>query len=80
MDILPFYQNSKTDSAKNQMGAVCHARPTAYKISEAASLLRMSEKSVRRQIDKGTLRRCKKFGRVLIPCKDVDTFFDRTAA
>ena len=49
-----------------------------YTLAEAAKALRMSEKSVRRQIDKGTLRRCKKFGRVLIPANDVDTFFDRT--
>jgi hypothetical protein len=50
----------------------------AYTIPEAACRLRMSEKSVRRQIIKGTLRRCKKFGRILIPARDVDTFFDRT--
>ena len=62
---------------------LCSERPTnaisAYTISEAAKHLRMSEKSVRRQIDKCTLRRCKKFGRILIPAKDVDTFFERTA-
>jgi excisionase family DNA binding protein len=51
--------------------------PKAYTIKEAAFRLRMSEKSVRRQIDRGNLRRCAKFGRVLIPAKDVDTFFDR---
>lgn len=48
-----------------------------YIISEAASILRMSEKSIRRQIDRGHLRRCKVFGRVLIPRKDVDTFMER---
>jgi hypothetical protein len=49
----------------------------AYYINEAASRLRMSEKSVRRQIARGNLRRCNKFGRILIPSKDVDNFFDR---
>ncbi len=55
------------------------SRPTvtAYTICEAAIALRMSEKSVRRQIDRGNLRRCSKFGRVLIPRKDVDTFIER---
>jgi excisionase family DNA binding protein len=48
-----------------------------YTIPEAASVLRMSEKSVRRQIDRGHLRKCKVFGRVLIPRKDVDTFIEK---
>ena len=51
----------------------------AYYIDEAAARLRMSEKSVRRQIIRGNLRRCSKFGRILIPRKDVDTFFERTS-
>jgi len=48
-----------------------------YRISEAATVLRMSEKSVRRQIDRGNLRKCKAFGRVLIPRKDVDNFIEK---
>ncbi len=48
-----------------------------YTIDEAANVLRMSTKSVRRQIDRGNLRRCKAFGRVLIPRKDVDTFIEK---
>ena len=51
-----------------------------YTIKEAAQLLRMCEKSVSRQIDKGHLRRCKVFGRVLIPRKDVDTFIEKFSA
>jgi hypothetical protein len=51
----------------------------AYFIEEAATRLRMSVKSVRRQITRGNLRRCGKFGRILIPRKDVDTYFERTA-
>jgi len=48
-----------------------------YTISEAAAVLRMSDKSVRRQIDRGHLRRCKAFGRILIPRKDVDCFIEK---
>ena len=48
-----------------------------YTIGEAAIALRMSEKSVRRQIDRGHLRRCKVFGRILIPRKDVHNFFEK---
>ena len=51
-----------------------------YTLREAASVLRMSEKSVRRQIDRGNLRKCAKFGRVLIPRKDVDSFMERYSA
>ena len=56
-----------------------HAAPTisGYGIREAATLLRMSEKSVRRLIDRGCLRKCKVFGRIRIPCKDVHGFVER---
>jgi len=53
---------------------------TAYTIPEAAIRLRMSEKSVRRQIDRGNLRRCKVFGRILIPRKDVECFIEKFSA
>lgn len=53
---------------------------SSYTIPEAAALLRMSEKSVRRQIDRGNLRRCKVFGRILIPRKDVDGFIEKFSA
>jgi excisionase family DNA binding protein len=53
---------------------------SCYTVREAACRLNMSEKSVRRLIDRGHLRRCKVFGRVLIPCKDVDGFMDKFSA
>ncbi len=64
---------------------ITHITPTktvansvdAYFIEEAAIRLRMSVKSVRRQIERGHLRKCKVFGRVLIPRKDVDTFIEK---
>jgi hypothetical protein len=51
-----------------------------YTLAEAAIYLRMSQKSVRRQITKGNLRRCDKFGRIRIPARDVETFYDRTSS
>ena len=54
-------------------------QPEAYYINEVAVRLRMSTKSVRRQIDRGNLRKCSKCGRILIPRKDVETFFERTS-
>ncbi|HWH70031.1 MAG TPA: helix-turn-helix domain-containing protein, partial [Candidatus Sulfotelmatobacter sp.] len=33
-------------------------KPAAYTVEEAATILRMSVKSVRRQIERGNLRRC----------------------
>ena len=59
------------------IGTLPPANAAAYFISEAAIILRMSEKSVRRQIDRGNLRRCTKFGRVMIPRKDIDSFFEK---
>jgi len=53
--------------------------PLAYTLAESATRLRMSEKTVRRHIDRGNLRRCNKSWRVLIPRKDVDTFFERNS-
>lgn len=49
----------------------------AYTISEAAARLRVSEKSIRRLIYRGLLRRCNKFGRILIPRRDVDNFMEK---
>ena len=49
---------------------------SGYGIKEAASLLRMSEKTVRRLIDRGLLRKCMAFGRLRIPCKDVHGFLE----
>ena len=48
-----------------------------FTIKDTARMLNMSTKSVRRQIDRGNLRRCTKFGRVLIPRKDVASFVEK---
>ena len=47
-----------------------------YSLPEAAIKLQRSEKTVRRLIDRGLLRRDQTFWRVRIPRKDVDNFFD----
>lgn len=77
-------QDGMASAARAFSKCLENARPTpkasAYTIKETAAILRMSEKSVRRQIDRGNLRRCAKFGRVLIPRKDVDTFIERHSA
>jgi len=47
-----------------------------YTLKEAAIVLRMIEKSVMRQIERD-LRKCKVFGRILIPRKDVESFMEK---
>jgi excisionase family DNA binding protein len=69
-----------TPDRKENIAILSNLRNSPYTIAEAATILRMSEKSVRRQIDRGHLRRCNAFGRVLIPRKDVDTFIEKFSA
>ena len=57
--------------------AIVQLEKLGYDIKEAATRLGMSTKSVRRQIARGYLRRCIKFGRIRIPRKDVDNFFEK---
>jgi excisionase family DNA binding protein len=52
----------------------------AYTIVEAALRLRRSEKSVRRMIQRGKLRRDKNSYKILIPARDVDTYFERNSS
>jgi excisionase family DNA binding protein len=66
-----------TNNQKDQNISLNRLSSSPYTIPEAATVLRMSDKSVRRQIDRGNLRKCKVFGRVLIPRKDVDTFMEK---
>ncbi len=54
--------------------------PAAYTLEEAAIKLRRSGKTIRRLIDRGLLRRDKTFYKVMIPRKDVDSFFERNSA
>ncbi len=69
-----------TPKPKEQIVSLNCPANSPYTIAEAAVVLRMSDKSVRRQIDRGHLRKCKVFGRVLIPRKDVDTFIEKFSA
>jgi excisionase family DNA binding protein len=57
-----------------------HLKPAFYTLKEAATVLRMSEKSVMRQIDRGNLRKCKTFGRILIPRRDVENFVEECSS
>jgi hypothetical protein len=61
------------------VGEVVHSDKTLdcsifYTLLESARLLRRSEKSVRRLIDSGRLRRDPTSYRILIPRSDVDNF------
>lgn len=47
-------------------------------LKEAAGALGQSEKSVRRLVDRGLLRRTKSSRRILIPREDVESFGERT--
>lgn len=47
-----------------------------YDIKEAAAVLRVSTKTIRRYINQNKLRRCLKMGRIRIPAVDIDNFFD----
>jgi excisionase family DNA binding protein len=69
-----------TPNPKENNDSLTRLANSPYTIAEAATVLRMSDKSVRRQIDRGHLRKCKVFGRVLIPRKDVDTFIEKFSA
>lgn len=46
----------------------------AFKVSESAEILGISEKSVRRLIDRGVLRPCRELRHVLIPAAEIDRF------
>ena len=56
-----------------------HVVLTAYNIEQAAALLNVSTKTVRRLIDRGLLRKNKKLGRVLIPRGDVEKFHEKNS-
>jgi excisionase family DNA binding protein len=53
-------------------------RPAFYTVKEAALILRVSDKTIRRYVMRGLLRTSKAIRKVLIPVRDVDNFFDRT--
>jgi excisionase family DNA binding protein len=48
----------------------------AFKITEVAEMLGVSESSVRRLIDNGTLRSIGKLRHILIPKSEIDRFLD----
>ena len=50
----------------------------AYSIREAAEILGVSEKSIRRLIDRGMIRPSRALRHLLIPSKELDRFLDET--
>ena len=51
--------------------------PLAYDINQAAAALNMSIKSVRRQIWLGRLTPCKAIRKILIPRKQIESFYTK---
>ena len=49
-----------------------------FTVAEAAAYLRVSDKSVRRLISRGLLRPSKALRKLLIPCEQLETFYERT--
>lgn len=49
-------------------------RPRVVKIGEAATMLAVCEKTVRRLVDRGKLRRIHGIRRVLIPISEIEKF------
>jgi excisionase family DNA binding protein len=56
-----------------------HFKPAFYTTKEAALALNVSDKTVRRLLERGLLQSSKALRKKLIPRKDIDTFFDRTS-
>jgi excisionase family DNA binding protein len=53
-------------------------RPKLHTVKEAAFLLNVSEKSVRRFLARGLLHASKAIRKKLIPREEIETFFERT--
>ncbi len=51
--------------------------PRALNLKEAAECLNVSEKSVRRWIGRGLMRKCGVTRKILIPIEDVEKFFQK---
>ena len=63
-----------------ESNAVLNSPASPYTLKEAAAILRRSEKTVSRQIQRGELRRDKTFWKIRIPRKDVDNFMEKKSA
>jgi DNA binding domain, excisionase family len=52
--------------------------PMFFTVAQAAAVLNLSEKTVRRLLERGILHSSKAIRKKLIPREDIETFFDRT--
>jgi excisionase family DNA binding protein len=52
--------------------------PLFYTVKESALCLNVSEKTIRRFLERGLLKSSKAIRKKLIPRKDVENFFERT--
>jgi excisionase family DNA binding protein len=53
-------------------------QPLFYTVKESALCLNVSEKTIRRFLDRGLLKSSKAIRKKLIPRADVENFFERT--
>ena len=52
--------------------------PAFFSVAQAAMIMNVSEKTIRRFLDRGLLRSSKATRTKLIPAQDIETFFERT--
>ena len=52
--------------------------PRFYSVKEAAAFLNVSTKTVRRLLERGLLKSSKALRKKLIPCSELETFYQRT--
>jgi excisionase family DNA binding protein len=52
--------------------------PALYSVAQAAVILNVSEKTIRRLLERGILRSSRATRKKLIPVRDLETFFERT--
>lgn len=56
-----------------------YIKPAFYTVGQAAVALNVSDKTVRRLLDRGVLHSSNAIRKKLIPRRDIETFFERTS-
>lgn len=87
MTLLPNSPAADCAKISPQNQAPCSSPPPAaapamprlaYSVKEAADLLGVSEKSIRRLIDRGLLKASRALRHLLIPKKEIERFLEQT--
>lgn len=70
--------DARFDRLEELLLRAVEAPPAVYTVAQAANVLQLSPKSIRRLVTSGALRKLDNVGdRILIPRADVDTFAKR---